>query len=227
MSVVKVEFGTTPGGRLAHLRGLLAEKFPAVELKPANFLPTGLPALDEAEGGLRKGAVTELVSSPASGALFTTAMLSLAVRWRCHAALVDASRSFSVEGCESEVLRRLLWVMCGNARQAVRAADLLLRDANLPLVLLDLQSVPAGELRGIPTTTWHRFQRLAEQSSVAFVVLSVRPMVEAAQVRIVIKNRWSLAAMRQRRAELLALLELQSFSRRQFSELPGAVQKTA
>jgi len=162
-----------------------------------------------------------------SGALFAEAVISLLINRQCHGALIDTKHSFDPEGCEPEGLRRLLWVICRDVRQAIKVADLLLRDGNLPLVLLDFQAVRAKELRGIPASTWHRFQRMVEQSSTALVVLSSQPMVEAAQVRIAVKSRWKLDAMLERRSELLARLDAQSFTRRQFPALPETARKTA
>ena len=46
--------------RLADLRGLLAKKFPAQPVRRSGILPTGIDAIDGAEGGLRLGAMTEM-----------------------------------------------------------------------------------------------------------------------------------------------------------------------
>jgi hypothetical protein len=226
MSVINVQFGN-PSPRLALLRELLAEKFPEAPLNPGGVLPIGQPAFDGVDGGLRRGAVTELAGSPGSGGLFIEAMLSTLQRRQYYAALVDAGSGFDPQGCDPTALRRLLWIMCSDVKQSIRAADLLLRDANLPLVLLDLQLVAPRQLRGIPASTWHRFQRLVEQTSTAFVVLSPRPMVEAAQMRIMINNQWGLDAMRKRRGNLIGQIEARVFPRREFSVLPEARCKTA
>ena len=100
------------------------------------------------------------------------------------------------------VLKRLLWVLCKDPLGAIKAADLLLRDGNLPLVVLDLQMNSAVELRRIPSTTWYRFQRILEQSTVAFVVMTPQPMVSSAAERFSFSQSWTLAAMRERRDNL-------------------------
>ena len=51
------------------------------------------------------------------------------------------------------VLSRLLWVRCRGAAEAMKAADLILRDGNLPLVLLDLAGNPPAQFWDIPATT--------------------------------------------------------------------------
>jgi hypothetical protein len=199
--------------RLAALRELLAEKFPSAERKPGGILRTGIAPIDAIEGGLRRAAVTELAGSSGNGALFLHALLGTLVREKWLAALVDAGRTFDPEGCAPEALARLLVVFCENAVRAIKAADLLLRDGNLAIILLDLQAAPAKDLRRIPASTWHRFQRLAEQTTAAFVVLTPQPMVEAAQVRIVPDGKWTLAAQRRWRHELIAAWPARVFRR--------------
>lgn len=176
---------------------------------------------------MRQGAVTELVGSPASGGLFIGAMLSLLRERQCFAALVDANSAFDPQDCDPLGLQRLLWVMCTDVKQSIRAVDLLLRDANLPLVMLDLQMIPPRQLRSIPASTWHRFLRLVEKTSTTFVALSCQPMVEAAQVRIVMKSHWGLEAMRQQREALRTELKVQVFPRREFSMSPMPTREFA
>jgi hypothetical protein len=213
--------------RVAELRALLAEKHPAAPHKPGGFLPTGLAGLDAAEGGLRRAALTEFSGTSGAGALFLNAMLGAVCRGRCFAALVDAARTFEPGDCPAASLARLLVVFCGEAMQAVKAADLLLRDGNLSLVMLDLQSAPPAQLRRIPASTWHRFQRLAEQTTAAVVVLTPQPMLEAAQVRITSATRWTLAAQRRWRHELIAGASWRVFPRRTAAPLWEGEHATA
>jgi hypothetical protein len=199
--------------RLQALRALLAEKFPTAERRPAGMLPTGLAVLDAAEGGLRRGSLTEVSGSSGAGGMFLEVALALLAREQCFGALVDAGSTFDPQSCRASALRRLLWVQCTDAAQSVKAADLLLRDGNLALVLLDLQMLPLRELGRMPASTWHRLQRVVEPGSTAFVVLTPQPMVEGARVRIALPQRWPLAALRQRRRALLAGLEARTFVR--------------
>ena len=187
----------------------------------------GFAPLDAQSGGLQRGVVTEVASSSGSGSLFLEAMLKATREARCFAAVIDGGRSFDPQERDPAALARLLWVMCHSAAQAIKAADLFLRDGNLPLILLDLQPLPLPELRRIPANTWHRFQRLVEQTATAFVVLSPPPIVEGAWVRLAIHHRWNLEAMRQRRAFLLEELDVQAFSRPGFSAVPESERKTA
>lgn len=200
--------------KVAQLRDLLAGKFPAIQQKAGGILCTGLADVDAAEGGLRRAALTELSTASGAGAVFIHAMLRAISRERCLGALVDAAHSFDAEGATTAAPARLLVVFCADAMQAVKAADLLLRDGNLSLVMLDLQAAPARELQRIPSNTWHRLQRLAEQTTAAVVVLTPQPMVEAAQVRITAGENWTLAAQRRWQRDLIASAPWRVFPRR-------------
>jgi hypothetical protein len=200
--------------RIAELRLALAEKFPAAEQKPGGFLPTGLAALDAVEGGLRRAALTEFSGTSGAGALFIQSLLHAVGRGQSFAALVDAARTFEPDACPPWALSRLLVVLCADATQAVKAADLLLRDGNIALVMLDFQCIAPSELRRIPANTWHRFQKLAEQTSAAFVVLTREPFIESAQVRIAGTGGWTLSAQRRWRHELMREASWRVFPRR-------------
>src|SRR2546421_7037335 len=176
------------------LRRLLAERFPQTFVPAADGLRTGLPAIDTAIGGLPKNAITEL-SSPhlsAGSALLLHVLLQHAYRNGFFVALVDGKDSFDPHTAAPAVLPNLLWVRCHHASQAVQAADLLLRDGNFPLVILDLVLNPSDELRKIPQTHWYRLQRLVEAAPSAFLVLTRRSMISSAQLKLFLENAWRL-----------------------------------
>ena len=214
--------GASAAERMQALRAIVAEKFPETEVKPAGVLRTGLAEVDEIEGGLRRGAVTEVVGPVSGGSLLISALLLAIHKQATFAALIDAGSTFDPQSADPATLPRLLWVRCAEAIQAVKAADLLLRDGNLPLIVLDLQNVPIRQARKVPMSTWHRFQRLAEPGGTALVILSTQPLVEGAQVRIALAQRWPLAVMRQRRSKLLQEMRAQVFPRRHFAQMPGS-----
>ncbi len=182
--------------KIVDLRELLAERFPSQRLSAPGRLATGLAALDQAtEGGLAKGAITEL-SSPhvsAGSARLVCELLHAAVLGRYCVALIDGRDSFDPQPLGQARLRQLLWVRCGKAMDAVKAADLLLRDGNFPLVLLDLVLNPMEELRKIPAASWYRLQRLVEPAPSAFLVLTRRSMISSAHWKLALTNSWQLA----------------------------------
>lgn len=196
--------------QLIDLRQLLAERFPPTAPPPAaQILETGIDTLDlPAGGGLPKGAITEVVSpQPSAGsATLIAALLQAAYRDAYFIALVDGRDSFDVEPVDNACLRRLLWARCANARETMQAADLLVRDGNFPLVIVDLVLNPVEELRKIPATSWYRMQRLAETSGTALLVLSRQSMVASAQLKLVLENSWDLADFE--RADPLARLHI-------------------
>lgn len=177
------------------LRQLLAERFPQPHFAALARLPTGLAALDDVTGGgLPKGTITELTSPKLSGgsALVISALLHAACRERYFIALLDGRDSFDPESLGNTRLQSLLWVRCTKAVEAVKAADLLLRDGNFRLIILDLVLNAAEELRKIPQTSWYRLQRLVEPTSAAFLVLTRRSMISSAQWKLVLESDWQL-----------------------------------
>jgi len=220
---------------IIELRNLLAERFPNLRLgsaptacKSAAVWPTGLPQIDRLlGGGLPKSAMTELVSAQLSSgsALVLLALLRQARRANQWVALVDAQDSFDPSKLGEAVFSRLVWVRCREAAQALKATDLLLRDGNLPLVLLDLQMNPAAQLRKIPATTWHRWQRLLEPISTALLVLTPYRMVSGARGRLELKGRFPLNAVTQSEDELLPQLrsKLTDTKQHQGTNLPTEV----
>jgi hypothetical protein len=191
------------------LRNLLAERFPQSLIPPNLRLATGLPAIDELlGGGLPKSAITEL-SSPhlsAGTALLLCALLQNAHQAGYFLALVDGRDSFDPQPLGNSRLRNLLWVRCTQALDALKAADLLLRDGNFPLVVLDLVLNVSADLRKIPQTSWYRLQRLVEAAPTAFLVLTRESIISSAQLKLSLDNAWTLADLEQN--DLTARLQI-------------------
>ena len=196
--------------QIIDLRKLLAERFPQEPLPPGDRLVTGLAPLDQAlAGGLTKGAITELTTPPgnAGSASLVAALVQRAARDRSFVALVDGRDSFDPQSLGAEALPHLLWVRCRKASEALQATDLLLRDGNFPLVILDLVLNGAMELRKIPASNWYRLQRLVEPAPTAFLVLTSRSLVSSAQWKLVLENRWILPQLEAEAKDLQAHLK--------------------
>ena len=181
--------------KLIDLRKLLADRFPHSPSALASVLPTGLPFLDPTiGGGFPKSAITEVIAPTVSAgsASLVHALLLSAQRDRQFVALIDGADSFDPASSENSALRHLLWVRCGKAFDAIKAADFLLRDGNFPLVIVDLVLNAAEELRKIPQTSWYRLQRLVEAVPTACLVLNRQSLVSSAQLKIVLENSWTL-----------------------------------
>jgi hypothetical protein len=181
--------------KIIDLRNLLAERFPHPSYMTAPRLITGLPFLDEPiRGGLPRGAITELISpgTSAGSASLIHALVHCAYRDNYFLVLIDGRDSFDPCGLDNTWLQHLLWVRCSKASEGVKAADLLLRDGNFPLVIVDLVLNALDELRKIPQTNWYRLQRLVEVVSTACLILTRYEMVSSAQLKLVLGNSWDM-----------------------------------
>ncbi|HUG10406.1 MAG TPA: hypothetical protein VMM36_05305 [Opitutaceae bacterium] len=199
---------------VAALRQLVADRLPgpADSRRGAAALPTGVPALDEAlGGGLASGALTEIVSAGAgSGGQFVQlCLLCAAAGLGRRAALVDGADAFDPQTAGAEALRALIWVRCGDAATAMQAADLLVRDANLGLVLLDLRGCPQSALRRTPATAWYRLQRAAEGTAAPVVVHTSQALVPSAACRVALTGRFGIDSCGRPRDALSAEVEVE------------------
>jgi hypothetical protein len=184
--------------KIIQIRDFLAEKFPGVRLasepapaRDSPLWPTGLAALDDSlAGGLPRGALTELCAADnAWGSAFVLRQIirqaSESHQW---VALIDGMDSFDPGAFDNATLEHLLWMRCANADEAVKCADLILRDGNLPIVILDLAMNSARELRRVPSSTWYRFQRLAEGGAAAFLAITPQPQAASARQRVFLRG---------------------------------------
>jgi hypothetical protein len=158
-----------PAEKIVQLRKILAERFPQGTLPSSTFLSTGINSLDLLlGGGLRRGSVAQVVvPHPSGGSALLLHDIIQTMQDR-FVALIDGKNSF-------EPLAEtpfLLWLRCQNAIQATKAADLLVRDGNFALTILDLKQNGPQELRKIPATTWYRLQRVVEETRATLLLLT-------------------------------------------------------
>jgi hypothetical protein len=199
--------------KILELRQLLAERFgPAASLAEESAYATGFPAVDEI--GIPRGALTEIVAEGPGGSLLLYGLLHAVLGRGDRAILIDGRTGFGPKGLPQAELNRLLWVRCREAWQAVKAADLAVRDGNVPLVLVLLTLNPAGELRRIPATAWHRLQVLAEKSGAALLIFTPQAQIGCARLRVTAGGAFPLARLHVAREELVANLHVQVQRRR-------------
>lgn len=103
---------------------------------------------------------------------------------RQRIALVDATDSFAPEAIEPDLLRHLVWARCHDLTEMLAVADVLVRDGNYAIVMLDLRDVPGGALNRTPKTVWHRLHRVAEQQPAAVPIFSRHGLVPAVRWRL-------------------------------------------
>jgi hypothetical protein len=192
--------------QLAALRHLLAERFPSAPRTAGRVLATGLATLDAATGGLPLSAISEVVCAAPScgGHLLLAQLLAITRTARTRVALIDGHDEFDPASLPPDLLAHLVWVRCAGAAEALAAADLLARDANFALVVLDLRRASAGELRRIPAPTWYRLQRAVEGADLALLVATPRPVVPSAQLRLLLATSLPAAALDAERPALVA-----------------------
>ena len=201
--------------KISRLRQLLADRFGHVDFPTEEAYCTGLSALDAA--GIPRGAVTEILSSPTSGAggaLLLYGLLHAMAQRSERVVMVDGKNAFQPKNLRQGDLARLLWTRCGTAKEALQAVDLAARDGNFPLVILLLTLNSATELRRIPSTAWHRLQMLVEKSAVALLVFSPFPQVGCARLRLSVEGDFPLGKLHRCRSELLSALQVQVERRR-------------
>jgi len=209
----------TTSHKILHLRQLLAERFKEASLPSQEIYATGLPALDEI--GIPRGALTEFISSVPlrrSGSLLFYAALHAVLQKGDRTILIDGKNAFAPNGIASADLNHLLWIRCHCAWEAIKAADLVIRDGNIPLVIIFLAMNPSGELRKIPATSWHRLQLLAEKSAVTVLVFTPQAQVGCARLRLSVDGDFPLKKLHLARAELVSSLSLQVARRRMGQE---------
>ena len=169
----------------------LAHRLPATA-------PTGLEPLDRLlGGGLPEGRVVELAAG--REALATALGLRILARLTSEgrtAAIVDRADAFDPRGAAQAgaELKRTLWCRPTSAREAIRAADVLLASGAFSLVILDLaqgHGAGAGAAQGkkrepeISQGAWLRLARDAEASRSSLLVVggSVAAGVSSASLK--------------------------------------------
>ncbi|MDB6169075.1 MAG: hypothetical protein JWM88_1939 [Verrucomicrobia bacterium] len=197
---------------IAALRSLVDLRFPTFARKTSPGVCTGVGPIDDAlGGGLPPGQLTELVSTMAgSGGQLVLARLLVTTRAeRQRVALVDGVDGFSPESVPMDALRHLVWIRPRTLQEALAAADVLVRDGNYAVVVLDLRGMNERALLNTPKSLWHRLQRAAESRPAAVLVQTTRGLVPAVPWRLTLSKPFGLAASRLSQEKLLAQLTVE------------------
>jgi len=199
---VRVNSFSQPPAKVIALREFLRTKFPeahAPQAAPVETLRTGVSCLDVL--GLGKGAITEVVGTQPGcgiGLLIAALLQRESSGIACGpTALIDGSDAFDPWSVPAETLERLLWVRCRETMQAVKATDLLLRDGNIHLVLLDLQMQPLPAVQSLPSSIWHRLRLLAEKSGASLCAFTPCRIVPGVRSRVIVEHPFTLADLYQ------------------------------
>src|SRR5207247_5184600 len=124
--------------QIIDLRNLLAERFQHPLAHAGGQI--SIPLLGRAsDGGLGKGAITEIISpnTSAGSALLIHNLLQIAQRDRFFLALIDGRDSFDVQSVDATTLQHLLLFRCEKATEAITDDDFLFRyGVNIIIVLV-------------------------------------------------------------------------------------------
>lgn len=155
-----------------------------------------------------KGSLTELiVGRTTAGCSLILAHLLEEEENLVPLALIDPADSFDPASFDAR--RPLLWLRSQDAAKSLQAADLLLRDGNLPLILIDFTLTPAAQLRKIPASSWYRLRNLSETSGSSLLALTSTPLIAAAASRQTLTSTLTLDHLHQFRSRLFSLLDSQ------------------
>jgi hypothetical protein len=204
-----------PADKIIQLRKILAERYPQGTLPTSTFLSTGVTGLDHSlNGGLRTASVTQVVVPHPSGG--SALLLHDIIQTMQHrfVALIDGKNSF-------EPLTQtpfLLWLRCQNATQATKAADLLIRDGNFALTILDLKQNSPRELRKIPATTWYRLQRVVEETRATLLLLTRYYISGSSYVALQINQHLQMTDLSQTSSVISDSLPIEFLYRKTFLE---------
>jgi RecA/RadA recombinase len=195
--------------KVIELRRILAERYPQQTATRSSSLPTGWSPLDSLlGGGLPKGAITQLLipNISSGGAIVLHEIIATMHDASQYVALIDSKDCFE-PAAEDQPL--LLWVRCHNVLQALKATDLILRDGNLSLVILDFKESLDKELRKVSESTWYRFQRIIEENRNALLTITRHPIVTNAQVTVSTTHQLCMDDLSTQRTDFIHCISLE------------------
>lgn len=198
-----------PKPSIEALRRELKEKFPRAH----HPLPPGTTTGDASQSFdpscLTPGSLTEVLGPGLP--LFLPSLLESATTPSPfpEIALIDSTSAFDPASYHASACSRLLWARCHHPLEMLKAADLLVRDGNLPLILVDASGLTHQSLRSIPSSSWWRLRHtLLQHPSSCLVIMSPLPILPCAHRRLTLQAHLSLDDFSLPRREILPRLML-------------------
>ncbi len=188
---------------IRRLQHLLRDQFGSEQDFSGRSAPRQGVALSDGE--LERGRICEVIARPAEGGagLLREKMVRTNLGPDEAFVLIDGRDTFDPQS-SPHWLRRMLWVRCRQAEEVMKAADWLIRDGNLSLVMADLQFNPVSELRRLPPSSWYRLRALAEANATRFAVFVPERTLPCAHRRCRVREGLSLASLDEIRETLAA-----------------------
>lgn len=195
---------------VAILRQQLREKFPQAHGVRPEVVVTGLLGMPLTAATFPAGAISEVIPAGAGAGLLLLlgGLLGEPGQASPHPelVLVDGADGFDPASFTGNACSRLLWVRCHSAIDMLKAADWLVRDGNVPMVLLDSTGLARRDLAALPASAWWRLKQSAEGSGCRLVVFAPVSLVAPASLRLVLSADLSLGDFDRPRDELLQRL---------------------
>ncbi len=197
---------------LQEIRRQLREKFPSAH---------GFATISESVAEISKslfeistfpaGAISEIIPANAGGGLSLWLAGLLAEPEEAPLfpkfVLVDGGDSLDPASYTAAACSQLLWVRCLKVMEVMKAADLLVRDGNVPFIMLDFCGLPPVSLKSIPAAAWWRLKQLSEIGRCRLLVLASFPLVPCASLRLALSCRLELGDFDLPRKEILQRVE--------------------
>lgn len=136
-----------------------------------DLVPTGIYNLDRlCPGGLARGRISEIVTGGWGVCSVVFSVLAQATGQDASVALVDPSNGLDAVSASAHgvSLSMLLWVVPRGAKEAFRAAELILTTERFHTLVVDLTNVSSRS----SIAAWMRMDRLARRSNTVVCVLS-------------------------------------------------------
>ncbi len=199
-----------PPSAIELLRQQLRDKFPQAHgARPGGGEPSPTPRLFRPDE-FPLGKVSEVIPAGAAAGLVLLIAGLLGdpdeLSSYPELVLVDGADAFDPESFTGAACSKMLWVRCSSAIEMVRAADLLVHDGNMPLVLLDATGLTLGELAALPASVWWRLHQTVERTGSRLVVMAPFPFVPCASLRLSLSANLSLSDFDASRPELVERL---------------------
>jgi hypothetical protein len=201
------------------IRSWMQHELQAADInQPDALLPAPLPSTTCWAVVTHPGASLKLSNQPLPAecrASSTTPSKGLAAS-NTTSPLIDGPNQFDPQSAASIHLQCLLWVRPTRPSDILQACDILIRDGNFPLVLLDLRSPIASTHSHIRPNEWYRLQRVCEHSRVAFVSFTTTSTIPCAHFRLQLTRHLPLSLLELPSTSALSLVQCDILKRRRW-----------
>ncbi len=201
------------------IKAWMQDEMSAPQVSVEDAISAGAKTIDIAlGGGYIPGRMTEIVEpQPSRGAQSLIHHTIIQARKNLqYVALIDAANQFDPQSENMINLQSLLWVRTPKTTDAIKACDILIRDGNFPLLILDLRTQLSHRKNLIRPNEWYRIQRTCEQSRIAFVAFTHQSTIPCAHFRLQLSQSLPIDILDHPRADAFSYIDCEILKRRRF-----------